>query len=772
MSNTSHRKTDPPDEDRPEGGPVRRFVRKAWKPVLGVIVLGVVAIGVAIGVAYAKLSIPDARAAAKAQATIYYYADGKTPLYKQGTNRESVQLDQVPGFMQHAVLAAEDRNFYHEPGISVRGIMRAVWSTATGQQVQGGSTITQEFARNYYNTLSQQRTVSRKVKEILISVKLGKKESKGWILDQYLNTIPWGRSAHGIQAASKTYFHRNVAHLNRSQAVYLAAIIQLPNYYPAHHAALKSRMNYVKQSMVQEGWLTQAQAAKIHVPHTYKYAPEQSKLHGEARYLYFAAENEAKHTLKHKGLGDHRLDQGGLKIVTTFNRHDVKAMGKAVKDVLGPGYRKQGIRAGVASVEPSTGAIRAIYGGHKTHVKVHGKRQLQYVNDAMGEGPQIGSSFKPYTLATALSQGIGLNSRISGHSPMCFHEGETKLGRCRPGDTDKVTNDSGEEPGDAITLTQATQQSINTAYVGLCLKVGGMQSIAPVEKAVGFPPKAVNRDEHNHCRATLGTISLAPLYQASGYATFANGGEHMQSHTIKTISTFGGQKLVDNTHERPKQAFSSDVAADATYAMQQVVKPGGTAGTVLGGFGRPIAGKTGTTDKNMSAWFVGFAPQLSTSVGLWRVEPHGPGKGVKRISLNGITAGGGGQIYGGTLPAKIWNEYMHHALENLPAKDFPPPAHVGSPHLWSKPTPSRSETPTPTRSHTSPTEHPTPTGPEPPTHSASPTTPVPPTTEPGPTGPTATTPSCGQVFCPPTATPPGRDDNPGEGDSADGGPAG
>lgn len=691
MSRSRHRRDDddfdfPDDEDvEPRGGWFRRVVRKTWKPALGVIVIGGAALGVLVGVAYAKTPIPGAQTLAKRQAILYTYRDG-TPMFQAGMNRESVKLDQVPKSLQHAVLAAEDREFYNEPGVSPKGFVRAVYSTLSGQQVQGGSTITQQFARNYYDTLSQQRTVTRKFKEIMVSIKLDNRYSKNWVLDQYLNTILFGRDSWGVQAASKAYFGKDVSHLNVGESAYLAAIIQSPESLPSHPTALKSRWHYVLDGMVEKGWLTPQQRAKARFPKVKKEEKNAPQLKGQRGYQYFEAKRELISELKKRGLGGaERVSHGGLKVTTTFSRKDVAAMAKAVREVVRP-LRKSGVQAGVASVDPQTGEVIASYGGP-------GYQHNQF-DHAFQSTAQAGSSFKPYVLASALKQGIGLRTMVDGSSPQTF-----------PGLSAPIHNDEGDGQMGAINLVKATALSVNTAYVQLAIKAGP-QNVVQTAEDTGIPKSSFPKGLQIGPNIALGTAAVRPVDQAGAYATFANRGQHITPHVIRKVTTFDNQPVIDNTKDmKPTQAFKSGVADDATYAMEHVVT-GGTARTALAGFGRPVAGKTGTTDKNRAAWFSGYTPQLSTAVGLWRSSKDGK----RSLSLRDLP--GYSQVYGGTIPAKIWRLYMAKALEGKPVKDFPPPQYVGDRKLYATPepthTPTRRPTHTPTMRPTrTPTQRPT-----------------------------------------------------------------
>ncbi|MFF5262546.1 transglycosylase domain-containing protein [Actinomadura viridis] len=633
--------------------------------------------GTLVAVAYANTPIPsEAQAAAIAQESVIYYRDGKTPIARIGMHRESVPIKRIPMTVRHAVLAAEDRNFENGHGVSPTGVARALFKTATGGDVQGGSTITQQLARNYYQGLSRERTVSRKLKEILISVRLDRERKKDEILGLYLNTVSFGRQAYGIQAAARAYFHKDVGKLTVSEAAMLAALIQRPGYFvttgpdtqPAKRALI-ARWNYVLDGMVEEGWLSKGDRAAQKFPktkRTWSDVPDSS----QAGYLKERVLKE----LTRLGVTPSMLEQGGLRIVTTFDKELQDYTAKAIKQIKREKGLGSDVHFGLAAVDPKTGGVVAAYGGPG-----YSKQQF---DDSFDGKVQPGSSFKPIVLATALDQGISLQTMMDG-----------SYSRTINGAT--FTNDARSEDG-VYTLTQMTEMSINTAYVELGQKVG-LENVAEMAKKMGIPAGTPDLDS-GFTSLPLGTISTTPVDMASVYSTFAAEGEHIPVHVISQISdrhdgpvrTRQG-KSVKKVPYKAEEVFSPEVARDATVAMRAVVRSGTGTGASLGV--RPVAGKTGTTDKNRSAWFVGYTPQLATSVAMWRQDKDG---GLK--SLQGI--GGYNQIYGGTVPATLFQRFMTKALDGKEIAQFGPPGNVGTTAPWSVPKPEPTPTPTPTPSPT------------------------------------------------------------------------
>jgi membrane peptidoglycan carboxypeptidase len=636
------------------------------KQVLIGVAGAVIVFGIAIGVVYARTSIPSPSAIATAQTTTLFYSNGKDQIAKIGTTtRTDVPLSQVPLHVRQAVLAAEDRNFYSEPGISPTGIMRALYEDVKGGDVtQGGSTITQQYAKNAY--LSQQRSFTRKFKEIFIATKLGQSRSKNSVLADYLNTIYFGRDAYGIQAAAKAYFGTGVAQLSVSQGALLAAVVRGPSIYDPriNRAAAVARWHYVISGMVSQGWLTQARADQLHFPKTVKPSTGAACGTGPKRFICNAVENELKNA---DGLTAAQFDQGGLRVVTTINKAAQTAAVNAENDLSGEDHGSP--ESALVSVKPGDGGIEALYAGQKycdPKNKKDGCQDLTGLTDSYDRQP--GSSMKPYTLTTAVKQGISINSVYPGPSHIDF-PGTNGIG---------ISNSGGESCSNPCTLVKALAQSINTVFVPLAQQVGPA-NVARTAHDAGISPTYRLADSPE---ITLGTEPVSVLDQAVGYATIAAGGMHASPYLVKSVQSEQGQTIY-RAHPKPNRVFSAAVASDVVYAITKVLdcSYGGTAcGKALSG--RPAAGKTGTTTSNDDAWFIGFTPQLSTAVWLGNANAHKP------------VVSGGAEVFGGDTPARIWQQMMDQALAGQPVLQFPPPANVGHVINSAPPTPSTSTTPT------------------------------------------------------------------------------
>jgi len=675
--------TTSPARTRP-ASPPRRTGWRRWVPSWKVLVLsggiGIALLAGLFALGYALVRVPQPSSLSLAQAATVYYNDGRTVLGEIGArNRESVPLAQIPLPVRRAVLAAEDRNFYSEPAVSPIGILRAALVDLRHRDfVEGGSTITQQYVKNAF--LTQDRTLTRKVKEFFIAIKIGQTQSKDQILENYLNTIYFGRGAYGIEAASRAYFGKDVRQLTVQEGAVLAASIQAPSYLdPAiHPQAAHDRWNYVLAGMVAKGWMTPAERAASQYPRVLPLTAS-SALRGPNGYLVAAVKDE----LAAHGITENEINRGGMRIVTTFDPKVQAALVQAVSRITSG--LPPDVRTGVAAVQPGTGAVLAMYGGPDYATRPF--------NDATQSIPPMGSSFKPYVLAAALERGIPLSATYDGHSPQIIGG-------------QRYVNDNNEQFG-RIDLVTATAYSVNTVYEQLGQQVGLDRVIDAAHRA-GLPGELSRNGS-----MLLGSDSAHPIDQATGYATFAADGVRAEHYLVTKVTDSAGH-LLYQAKVKPAKAFAPGVARGVTYALRHVISEGtGTAANI----GRPAAGKTGTTSGNVSAWFVGYTPQLSAAVAMFR-DGNAPL----------VNIGGYRQVYGGTLPAKLWAAFMTAALAGTPVTDFPPvPPTVlaatpsPSPSPSSSPSPSPSPTPTPASpASPSPTGTTSPSPMSPPSSSASP----------------------------------------------------
>ncbi|WP_285496800.1 transglycosylase domain-containing protein [Actinomadura sp. NBRC 104425] len=634
-----------------------------------------------IGIAYAKTPVPDqGNEEATKTAAIFYYRDGKTEIGRLGTNRVPVTFDQIPEHVRYAAIAAENRTFYTDSGFSIKGITRAVWNNLTGGETQGGSTITQQLAKNYY--LTPEQTMSRKFKEMFISLKLEDKlGSKDKILELYLNTIYFGRNSYGIQAAAKSYFGKDVSKLTPDEGALLAAIIQQPGRFdprsddPEAVKETQARYLYVLDGMRKMGKLSDADYAKYsqRLPET-KEIGGTATFGGQNGYMIKRALRELQ---RDQGITEDEVIRNGLRVITTFDRKKMIAAKQAVEKSV-PGVDpekllKQHVRLGLTSVNTTNGEVEAIYGG-PDYLK-------QSFDNVWAGSAQAGSAMKPYVLATALKNGWSLRTTVENRSGVSFNGSGQVVAAGTPGALAPIRN-SHSGPA-AIDLVKAIQESSNTGFVQLALKVG-VPNVAETAESVGISSDLVEPYK-NQAGLALGINDIRPIEQAAGYAVFANGGTYYQPHVVREVRTKDNAgKYKELSWKKRTGVFSETVTRDVTYAMQQVVKPGGTA-TAAALSDRPVAGKTGTTEKNVATWFIGFTanPKLSTAVTMFNDKK-------KTLYIPGL-----GEISGGAVPARIWHAYTAAVAQGTTPEQFAPPAFGGSQQSFGKttPTPTASATP-------------------------------------------------------------------------------
>ncbi len=688
----------------------RRFI-PSWKLVFGTLgtlfVLGSVALAALFAFAWVTIDIPEENEVAAAQTSIIYWNDGKKEMARLGdTNRISVPIEEIPEDMQHAVVAAEDRRFYEHSGFDVVGFSRAMWNNLTTGSAQGGSTITQQYAKNAY--LTQDKTYIRKFKELVLSLKLETTLTKDEILERYLNTIYFGRGAYGVETAAEAYFGVSASELTLEQSAVLAAIINSPgNFNPdTNMDNLEQRYAYVLNGMYDEGYITEKERdeALDNFPEIKKRKVSE-KYKGPTGYLIRSVQEE----LVALGFAEAEIEGGGLRIVSTFDKKAQASAVKAVKDQA-PTTGMEGVRIGLAAVEPLTGEFVAMYGGADY-------LQDQFNNATMAS-QQAGSTFKPFGLAAATEDKIGLDTLWPGNSP-------TEVSGY------KVNNYGNNSYGDQVSLLKGTEESINTVYVSVENETG----VEPVQDAAlraGIPKDTIglNLDEPN-LTFVLGTASTHTVDIAQSYATFAARGERASTTTIRSVSTTDGAVLYERTDD-PQRAFDENTADVVNFALQSVVN-NGTGGPARA-LGRSVAAKTGSTDEYKSAWFAGYVPQLASAVSFSKNDKNG-----NVLSLSGV--GGQTQFFGSGFPARVWTAFMIGALADTPVEEFVVPADPPSGGGGFSPTPT--PTPTPTRTSAPPTPSPSPTPtPEPPSPTPTPEspspTPEPPSPTPEPPTPTPT----------------------------------
>ena len=571
-------------------------------------------------------------------------------------NRVDVNISQVPVHVRQAVIAAEDRNFYTNPGFSFTGFARAVNNDLFGGgDLQGGSTITQQYVKNALVGSAQHGLsgLIRKAKELVIATKMSGEWSKDDVLQAYLNIIYFGRGAYGISAAAKAYFDKPVDQLTVSEGALLAALIRRPSSLdPAvDPKGAAARWNWVLDGMVETKALSASDRAAQVFPTTVP--PDQARAQDQTTGPSGLIERQVtKELMELFNIDEQTLNTQGLQVTTTIDPKAQQAAEKAVSKYLDG--QDPDMRAAAVSVDPHNGAIRAYYGG----------------SDANGfdfaqAGLQTGSSFKVFALVAALEQGIGLGYQVDS-SPLTV-------------DGIKITNVDGESCG-TCNIAEALKLSLNTAYYRLMLKLkGGPQAVADAAHQAGvatsFPGVDHTLSEDGkggppNNGIVLGQYQTRPIDMASAYATLAASGIYHRPHLVQKVVNADGQVLFDagSLNNNGEQRIDKGVADNVTAAMQPIA--GYSRGHNLAG-GRPSAAKTGTvqlgdSNANKDAWMVGYTPSLSTAVWVGTVQDNVP-----------LVTASGAEVYGSGLPSDIWKSTMDGALKGTSNETFPKPPEIG-----------------------------------------------------------------------------------------------
>ncbi|MDO0933503.1 transglycosylase domain-containing protein [Streptomyces sp. DG2A-72] len=641
-----------PGKKRPKRTGWRRLI-PTWRMVLSTCVIGTLVLFGLFFLGYSLVKIPPANALATKQSNIYLYADGSQLARDGEVNRENVTLAQISKAAQHSVLAAEDRDFYSESAIDPTAMVRAAWNTATGKGKQSGSTITQQYVKNYY--LAQEQTVTRKVKEFFISIKLDQEQSKDDILQGYLNTSYFGRNAYGIQAAAQAYYGMDAVDLDAAHGAYLAALLNAPSEYdvvahPENKAAAEARWSYVLDGMVKEGWLSKADRAGLKFPMP-KEQTVSTGMSGQRGYIVAAIKD---YLTQNKIVTAEELDAGGYRITTTLQKGRQNAFVKAVDDQLMSKLDKKNnkvdtyVRAGGAAVEPKTGKVVAMYGGID-YVK-------QYTNNATRRDFQVGSTFKPFVFTSAVeNESVTQDGRLI--TPNTVYDGTSERpvqgwnGSYAPENEDK------HNYGD-ITVRTATDKSVNSVYAQMAVDVGP-DKVRQTAVDLGIP--GTTPDLTATPSIALGPATASVLDMAEAYATLANHGKH-GTYTLIDKITKDGADVVDLPKRSTRQVVTRE-AADTTTSMLQSVVDNGTA-TAAQAAGRPAAGKTGTAEEDTAAWFAGYTPDLATVVSVMGQDP------VTAAHKSLYDAMGEPRINGGGAPADIWAQFTKDALKGTPVSEF------------------------------------------------------------------------------------------------------
>ena len=568
------------------------------------------------------------------------------------TNRQPLALFKMSPWLPQATVAIEDERFWQHGALDYQGIGRAFFDDLmSGKVVQGGSTLTQQLVRNLYIG-NQDKTLSRKVKEACLADKLFSQmqdtygaDAQKRILSAYLNQVFYGHHAYGVEAASKTYFSRSASDLNLSQAALIAGLPQAPTTYDplVNPKFALERRAQVLRAMLKNGYIGRGDfRIAIHRPLGLKPGHLYTTLQQPNFFGWATQQLAARY-------GQPQVERGGLRVTTTLDPRLQALALQAAQSVL---RTSTDPATAIVAIDPRTGAVKAMVD------YLPDGRRLQF-NLATQAHRSTGSAFKPITLATALAEGASLYSSFYGPAEIYITDPQ-----CQTNGGPWDVSNSGDESAGTMNLLGATANSVNTIFAQLVAKAG-VRSVVQMAHAMGIT--STGRDFPNVCAITLGSVGFTPLELTDVYATIASGGVHHAPQAFETVRG-PNAKVLGRISTGGQRVLDPNYAAELTYAMQGVIQYGtGTAAYI----GRSAAGKTGTAENYQDAWFCGFVPQLATCV--WVGYPAGE---IPLLNVEGV-----GTVFGGTLPAQIWRNFMAPAVAPWPIENFPTPTFTGT--YWS-----------------------------------------------------------------------------------------
>ena len=624
-------------------GPAKKKHR--WAKRIGfsilTVFLGVFIAGMAMFLyLYNTLTVPAPDDLALAQKTTVYYADGTTEMGTLGEiNRQIIDTTTLPDYVPKTIVASEDRTFYTNNGVDLKGIFRALINNLRGGARQGGSTLTQQYVERYY--IGETTSYTGKLKEAVLAIKINREKSKDEVIGAYMNTIYFGRGAYGIDAAAQAYFGHGANQLTLSESALLAAVIPAPSAWdPAVNPdKAKERWERDLNLMVEDGWITQAEKDAAVFPETIDpNSLGNASMTGTTGYLMAQVKAEL---LASGQFDDDKISQGGLRITSTIvKEHQDQAVAAAegMNEVRGWDPTHQHVA--LSSMDPATGEILAEYAGAD-----YEQRQQNAVTQDIA---MAGSSFKPFALLANARLGGTVNDTFSGKSPQYFRDMKTP-----------VFNDGGYSFGD-VTLVKATAYSINTVFVALNDDVEPENTRKAAVDA-GIPEETLGLNDH--ILNVLGSASPHNIDLTTAYSTIANGGERVTAHIVKKVEDSNG-KLLYSGDVAPKRVFDVEEISSIMPALEAVTKGEGTAAKVDPAIARlATAGKTGTSSDQLSAQFVGFVPGMVTTVSMYQSDDEG-----NSVPLDDV--GGIGQFHGGDWPVDVWIDYMKPATADLTETEF------------------------------------------------------------------------------------------------------
>ena len=625
------------------------FVRRRWWALglgaIGLVVLGIILLVATVG----QVPIPDH--VPGPQASKLLAADGTLVGTLHGVeNRTIVPLSEIAPDFQHAVVSAEDRNFYNEGGVSVRGTLRALFADVqAGGAAQGGSTITQQYVRNAFPEVGRSKSIFRKLKEVVLAVKLGHRYPKDKVLEFYLNTVYFGRGAYGAETAAHAYFGKSAKDLTLPESAFLAGIIRSPeNYQPQTNPAGVVRIQkVVLDNLVRDAKITPEQAAAAaSQPLDFSHGvtgPTSARAAYFIEYVRRFLKDQAK-------LSDQDILTGGLTINTTLDLKMQDAAEAAISSTLNNANDPE---AALVAMD-NGGNVRAMVGGRQVTSTARAQGfNVAYQRSGNTGGRQAGSAFKPFTLASFVQEGYTINTQYPGPPKL-----QITSPQCRNLDgTPWSVSNFNNESFPSLDVTEATAHSVNTIYAQMIDQLTPKKVTAMAENVGGWSnlPQV--------CSITLGVAPVTPLEMARAYTTFAARGQRPDPLAVTKVTAPDGRVIFETAPHTTKE-LDPNVADTVNKVLTSVLDHGTAAGK---GIGRPAAGKTGTTENQVDAWFVGYTPNLTAAV--WMGFPPDPATGQTPAMTNVR----GGPVTGGSFPATMWQKFMTAAVAGTPVSNFVQP---------------------------------------------------------------------------------------------------
>lgn len=630
---TSHRNNGPKSTKK------KNRKKRSKHPIIKWILI-IFAIFASLGIAafaylYLTTEVPNPEDVALAQKTTVYYSDGSTPIGSLAQqNREIIECSALPTYVGNSVVSSENRTFWTDNGLDLKGIGRALINNVTKGTRQGGSTITQQYAERYY--LGQTESYIGKLREAILAVKIAQSQSKDAVLCNYMNTIYFGRDSYGIEAAAENYFGKSAKDLTYSEAALLTGIIPSPNNWdPAvNEKQAKSRWERTLKIMKDDNYITAKELDEAQFPTTITYTRSNTYA-GYKGYLLQMVKNELT---KNKTFTEDELETGGYSIISTLDAGKQATMQKVGETHLSG--VPDGVQQGGISVDPRDGSVYAVYAGS------------DYINHPLNNATQAqfqpGSTMKPFALMAAAQKDVNFNTFFNGNSPRTFK-----------GLQSSVSNAGGASYGN-INLWTATAKSVNTVFMDL------NESLTPQVTADTAHKAGITGDiDADSPYNVLGINGITAWDLAQGHSTIASGGLKTTLHIVKAVKNSDGDDLYKAKTDSTR-VFTQDDSALVIKAMRGVVTSG--TGREALSLGRPVAAKTGTSNDNTSVAFVGYIPQMVTVFGVWYPDANGNPQVIPSRF---------GSYGGSAYPAHLFTLYSKEAFQGLDVEQFPTATDTG-----------------------------------------------------------------------------------------------